>query len=98
MMTYILLSVPFLLFVGMIALKARSKQPQFERHVAIVGLILVGLTIVFDNLLTGLPVVTYNQNLILGLRLGFAPIEDFGYAIAAAVLVPSLWVLFDHDQ
>lgn len=48
------------------------------------------LTAVFDNILTGIPIVTYVPDSILGLRIGTSPIEDFGYALAAVILIPAL--------
>lgn len=39
----------------------------------------LGLFILFNSWLTGIPVVTYNPAVILNLRLGTIPIEDFLY-------------------
>jgi hypothetical protein len=41
----------------------------------------------------GVGIVAYDPHVISGLRLGVAPVEDFAYAIAAAVLLPCLWSL-----
>lgn len=49
------------------------------------------LTAVFDNVIVGLGIVEYDPARILGWKLGFAPIEDFGYAIVAAFAIPALW-------
>ena len=49
------------------------------------------LTAVFDSLIIGLQLVSYNQAHIVGIYIINAPIEDFSYALAAAVLVPLLW-------
>ena len=50
-------------------------------------------TVVFDAILTGLPIVTYGAEHVTGLRLGSTPVEDYLYgqalcltAIAAAEL------------
>jgi lycopene cyclase domain-containing protein len=51
---------------------------------------LVLLTAVFDQLLTGLPIVFYNEANISGIRLFYAPIEDFTYTIAVVILTGSL--------
>jgi lycopene cyclase domain-containing protein len=61
-----------------------------RRSTWLLALTLCALTLLFDNLLVGLDIVRYDPSRILGLRLGFAPIEDFSYAIAAAFL-PHLW-------
>jgi lycopene cyclase domain-containing protein len=55
--------------------------------------ILLSLTLVFDNLAIWLGLFSYNPNLILGLHIIYAPIEDFIYALLACIIVPLLW---DH--
>ena len=37
--------------------------------------------------------VGYDRALISGAFIGVAPLEDFAYAVAAAILLPSLWAL-----
>lgn len=98
MMTYLLMGVPFMLAALLLAIRAGRHHPQFFRQLAWTSVPLIALTVVFDNLLTGLPIVTYNPDFISGLRVGFAPIEDFLYTIAAVLLVPSLWLLLSHDE
>ena len=44
-------------------------------------------TAVFDNLIVGTGIVAYDESLILGVKIGFAPIEDFAYALAAPLLI-----------
>ena len=39
-------------------------------------------TIVFDAVLTGLPIVTYDGTAISGIRLGTTPVEDYLYGAA----------------
>ncbi|MEH6819075.1 MAG: prenyltransferase [Dietzia psychralcaliphila] len=56
-------------------------------------LILMILTAVFDNIMISAGLVAYDDELTSGIRLGVAPIEDFAYAVAAAVFVPSVWAL-----
>jgi lycopene cyclase domain-containing protein len=48
--------------------------------------------LIVNGLLTGLRIVRYNGERILGLRVAFAPVEDllFGYALVLVTL--SLWV------
>lgn len=53
--------------------------------------VLLLLTAIFDNLMIAAGLVAYDDALTSGLRLGLAPIEDFSYAVAAAVFVPSVW-------
>lgn len=55
--------------------------------------VLLLVTAVFDNLMIGVGLVGYNPAKISGVLIGIAPLEDFAYAVAAAVLLPSIWVL-----
>lgn len=51
------------------------------------------LTAVFDNAIIGFGIVDYDPSKISGVRLGFAPLEDFAYTVAAALIVPAVWTL-----
>jgi lycopene cyclase domain-containing protein len=64
------------------------------------GAILLLVTAVFDNVMIGIGLVGYDRSLISGVFVGRAPIEDFAYAVAAIVLLPSLWMLLGpgHDD
>lgn len=53
--------------------------------------VLLVLTAIFDNIMISAGLVAYDDSLTSGLRLGVAPLEDFAYAVAAAVFVPSVW-------
>ena len=53
------------------------------------GILLI-LTLVFDTLLTSLPIVTYDYTKLLGIYAGSIPIEDLAYTLAVALLVPML--------
>lgn len=97
MMVYFLVCVPFLIISTAVALMAARQQPQFFRQLVWVVIPLILLTVIFDNLLTGLPIVNYDSSLISGIRIGSAPIEDLSYTIAVVLLVPSLWILLGRD-
>lgn len=58
--------------------------------------VLLLMTALFDNIMIGIGLVGYDPALISGAFVGIAPLEDFAYAIAAAVLLPSLWVLLER--
>ena len=93
-MTYGLLNLAFLAVVavvGVAALLAR-RAPRW-RFVGLTAIVLVVMTAVFDNVLVGVGIVAYDPARISGIRIGVAPIEDFAYALAAVVLLPSLWSL-----
>jgi len=56
------------------------------------GVLLV-MTAVFDNVMIGIGLVGYDASRISGVFVGIAPLEDFAYAVAALVMLPSVWVL-----
>lgn len=88
MATYIILNCIFAAAV-LILLRIRLRQPQ--KHTVYTVLILVSLAVVFDSLIVGFDIVRYDTQKILGLYLGLAPIEDFFYAVLAAIVIPVIW-------
>lgn len=108
---YALLAVPFFAVVAVVAViagvvaarraAAAGRRPAAGRRIALVtglvaGVALLVMTIVFDNVIVTLRVVAYDPALISGAKIGAIPVEDLAYSIAAIVLLPSLWVLFDR--
>lgn len=93
-MTYWALNAIFLGVVLVVALAAMvmRRAPRW-RAVAIVAVAVLLLTAVFDNVMIGVGLVGYDRAAISGVFVGVAPVEDFAYAIAAAVLLPSVWAL-----
>jgi len=63
-----------------------------------VSTVLIILMLVFDGYLTGLPIVEYNKNLVLGWHIGPIPLEDFGYLTVVIILGPSLFEYFIHHE
>lgn len=57
------------------------------------GGVLIGLTAIFDNVMIAVGLVGYSPSRISGAFVGIAPLEDFAYAVAAVILLPSLWML-----
>ena len=91
MATYLLINMAFLLFTFAIFRIGRRKLS--KRWWAMFIALLV-LTAVFDSLLVYFSFIDYNPDKILGLRIGFAPVEDFFYALYAAIIVPWFWIRF----
>jgi lycopene cyclase domain-containing protein len=58
------------------------------------ALIMMTLTLIFDNVIIGTGIVAYDQSKLSGIMLGYAPIEDFAYTLVALVLIPSLFEVF----
>jgi lycopene cyclase domain-containing protein len=61
------------------------------RAALIVLAILLITTVIFDSLIIAAGIVGYNLEAILGIYIGKAPIEDFAYAVIAALFVPYMW-------
>ncbi|MBD5785261.1 lycopene cyclase domain-containing protein [Cellulosimicrobium terreum] len=60
-------------------------------------LVLCVLTLVFDTLMIAADLYVYDPDKILGVYLWGAPLEDFAYAIAAAVGMPVLWTVLGRS-
>jgi len=94
-MTYLLISLPFLV-VAAAATLATARRSGFGRRMAasgIAAIVLLALTAVFDNVMIGVGLYSYPDEHLSGLRVGLAPIEDFAYPLAAAFLVPAVYTL-----
>ena len=94
-MNYWTLNAIFLAVVALVAIGAAVRIRSTKPWVAIaitLGVLLV-MTAVFDNVMIGVGLVGYEPSLISGAFIGIAPLEDFAYAVAAAILLPSLWML-----
>lgn len=91
MTTYLLLNLIFLTTLFFLLPKTLSR-PSRAFWVTLVSV--VGLTAMFDPLIIALGMVDYQESLILGIKFFGAPVEDFFYAIYAAIAVPLLWHKF----
>jgi small toxic polypeptide LdrA/B/C/D len=100
-MTYLALDLVFLALAGAVGLAAlflRRRRPRAggARLVPAIGItmaVTLLLTAVFDNVMIAAGLFSYEDNQLLGAYLGLVPVEDFAYPIAAAILLPSLWIL-----
>jgi lycopene cyclase domain-containing protein len=54
--------------------------------------IMFGFQLLVNGLLTGLRIVQYDPDTILGARLAYAPVEDLGFGFALILLTLSCWV------
>ena len=97
MATYVALNVVFLAVV--LAVLKWRRLLVWNRSVIVTLCILIACTAVFDSLIIAAGIVDYDTTKILGIYIGTAPIEDFMYALLAAVVVPALWKGFGlHDR
>ncbi len=61
------------------------------KNIVITVAILVFFTAIFDSLIVGQGIVAYDLTKTLRIFIGRAPVEDFAYALVAAILIPYLW-------
>jgi lycopene cyclase domain-containing protein len=54
--------------------------------------IVLGFQLIVNGLLTGLPVVRYRADAIIGWRVAYAPVEDLLFGFALALLTLTCWV------
>ncbi|TFD03534.1 MULTISPECIES: lycopene cyclase domain-containing protein [unclassified Cryobacterium] len=95
-MTYLLLNAVFLAVAALVAAVAALRRlisARFVVRVASALLLTLLLTALFDNLMIGAGLFSYDPEHISGLFVLLAPIEDFAYPLAAAILLPALWTL-----
>lgn len=90
-MTYLALNSIFLGAVLIVGLILRKQLP-WRAIAGATGVLLV-LTAIFDNVIVGTGIVAYDENLISGIKIGFAPIEDFAYSLAAPLLISIIMAL-----
>jgi lycopene cyclase domain-containing protein len=57
------------------------------------ALVMLALTAVFDSVMIGIGLVSYDPAKIVGVYVGRAPVEDFAYTLAAVALMPVAWTL-----
>jgi len=56
------------------------------------------LTAVFDTIMIDVGLYVFDPEKILGVYIAGAPLEDFAYAVAAAVFVPVLWTVLGRSR
>ena len=89
--TYLLVNIIFLVCI-MVMFMQHLVKPSKVWWITLVALLI--LTAIFDSIIVLADIVGYNDQKILGIFVGAAPIEDFFYAVLATVIVPALWKLF----
>lgn len=90
-MTYLLISLPFLILGVVLWMWRRNSAPHQLAVTAIVTVILLVLTAIFDNLMIWAELVGYGDAQRLGLQIGLVPIEDLFYPLFVALIVPAFW-------
>ena len=90
-MTNIVLNA--LVLVALVGVSWRVLRRLRPGPLVLTVLALCVLTLVFDTLMIAADLYVYDPDKILGVRLWGAPLEDFAYAVAAALGVPVLWTV-----
>ncbi|WP_426624562.1 lycopene cyclase domain-containing protein [Leifsonia sp. McL0607] len=99
-MSYLLIDFVFLAVAGAVLALALVRAPDRARlmrrwwpPVLASAVVLMALTIVFDNAMIAAGLMTYARHTVTGARVGLVPVEDLAYPIAGLLLVSGLWVL-----
>ncbi|WP_433674167.1 lycopene cyclase domain-containing protein [Microbacterium gorillae] len=94
-MTYAALAGLFLLAAVLVALVLRvaARRTIVPLAVVVTIAVLTILTAVFDSVMIAAGFFHYEPSQLLGVVIGLAPLEDFAYPLAGAILLPALWVL-----
>jgi len=93
-MTYALLSAGFLvgsIVAASVLLAIARVRPRILAVVVTIA-VLVALTAVFDTVMIGAGFFSYADMHLAGPQIGLAPIEDFAYPVAGALVLPALWL------
>lgn len=99
-MTYLGLAVVFLAIAAVptaLALALRRARGPWWAVTAVLGAALVVLTLVFDNLMIAVDLYRYADDASVWL-IGGAPVEDLAWPVAAALLLPALWLLLPDTR
>ena len=92
------MAIILLLSVFAIVYFSKLSWPRRKKTTLITFAILLPAMLIFNGYLTSLPIVSYNNSSILGVKIGSIPIEDFSYLIAAVILVPAIFNYFKNDK
>lgn len=94
MIRYLLLNLAWLTIAWT---AARRLKLEIDQTTLIVSLIILyTMMVIFNTYLTALPIVEYNSEYILGMKILTWPIEDVSYLLAVIFLAPGLYTAFLH--
>lgn len=93
-MTNIVLNL--IVLAAVVAVSWRVLRRMRLGPVAGAALVLCVLTMVFDTLMIAADLYVFDEDKILGVYLWGAPLEDFFYAVVAALAMPVLWTVLER--
>lgn len=94
--TYALLNVGFLLVICATLMLYTKQTPKKILWQTLT--IVLFITAIFDSVFILLGLFEYNPDIILGVYIWKAPIEDFAYTIASVVIIGLLWEHFESRK
>ena len=95
-MNYLALNAVFMLMAFLILNVVIRKSPW--KIISWTLLVMVLVTLIFDNLIVALGIVDYDTDKISGVLLGLVPIEDFAYTVVSVLAVSSIWHLMTRKK
>ncbi len=95
-LSYLSIALPPVVLAALVAVL-------FRKHLKLRALgwataLVLLMTLVFDNLIILAGIVGYDEDLISGIKIGIAPIEDFSYTLVGLVLIPLTWELLGKKK
>ena len=88
MYRYLALNAVFIMPALAIAIRLPKKT--LLGRVRLFGVLFL-LTLAFDNLIIAYHIVAYSPQYTIGIRLVYTPVEDFGYSLWAAIVLPLIY-------
>lgn len=87
----------FVVLTGL-GLRRAEVSPRRDYFIAVFATIVVlfTLTAIFDNVMIAAELFHYAPEQLYGISVGLAPIEDFSYPLAGALLLPALWIAMQN--
>nr|WP_241428939.1 lycopene cyclase domain-containing protein [Agrococcus sp. ARC_14] len=82
-----------MLAAAVLAVIALRRDRRGWAALAVAAAVVLVLTVVFDSIMIAVDLFHYDDALLLGPRLGLAPVEDLAYALIAVLVVVAAWRL-----
>ena len=92
-MSYALLLAPMLLAAIAAAAWALRGDRRAWARLAVAAAAVLALTAVFDSIMIAADLFRFDEALLLGVRVGLAPVEDLAYALIAVLIAAAMWRL-----
>lgn len=92
-MMYSILLLPFVAAAIVLVIAAYRRDRRGWAALAIGIVVILVLTVVFDSIMILVDLFRFDDELLLGIRVGAAPLEDLAYALVAVLTVAALWRL-----